>query len=68
MFLPSQVFLEGQGGGGGGAVGSPPKEEGALRKWLHGLADALKRLPGKAVEALPASVVGAIFKFPWERQ
>ena len=46
-------------GGGGGAGGSPSKDEG----WLDRLADALKRLAGKTVEALPAivgSVVGAI--------
>ena len=51
------------GGGGGGGSASPPKDEGALKKWLNRLADALKRLAGKAVEALPAivgSVVGAI--------
>ena len=61
MPLPSQVFLEGQG-----ARGSPPKDEGALKKWLRGLADALKRLPGKAVEVLPVivgSVVGVILSF-----
>ena len=49
--------------GGGGGGGSPPKDEGALKKWLDRLANALKRLAGKAVEALPAiveSVVGAI--------
>ena len=37
-----------------------------LKKWLHGLADALKRLAGKAVEALHAiegSVFGAILSF-----
>ena len=51
------------GGGGGGTGGSPPKDEGILK---NGLADALKRLAGKAVEALPAiveSVVGAILSF-----
>ena len=40
--------------------------EGALRKWLDRLADALKRLAGKAVEALPAlsgSGVGAVLSF-----
>ena len=49
--------------GGGRRGGSPPKDEGALKKWLDRLANALKRLAGKAVEALPAiveSVVGAI--------
>ena len=52
------MFLE----GGVGTGGSPSKDEGALKKWLDRLADALKRLAGKAVEALPAivgSVVGA---------
>ena len=51
------------GGGGRGAGGSPPKDEGILKKWLDRLPDALKRLAGKAVEALSAivrSVVGAI--------
>ena len=50
-------------GGGGGTGGSPPKDKGALKKWLNRLADALKRLAGKAAEALPAivgSVVGVI--------
>ena len=49
--------------GGGEAGSSPPKDEGVLKNWLDRLADALKRLAGKAVEALPAivgSVVGAI--------
>ena len=49
--------------GGGRRGGSPPKDEGALKKWLDRLANAFKRLAGKAVEALPAivgSVVGAI--------
>ena len=51
------------GGGGRAAGGSPPKDEGILKKWLDRLPDALKRLAGKAVEALSAivrSVVGAI--------
>ena len=37
-----------------------------MKKWFDKLADALKRLAGKAVEALPAivgRVVGAIFSF-----
>ena len=37
-----------------------------MKKRLNRLADALKRLPGKAVEALPAiveSVVGTILSF-----
>ena len=37
-----------------------------MKKWLDRLADALKRLAEKAVEALPAivgSVVGAVLSF-----
>ena len=37
-----------------------------MKKWLDNLANALKRLAGKAAEALPAivgSVVGAILSF-----
>ena len=37
-----------------------------MKKWLNRLVDALKRLAGKAAEALPAiveSVVGAILSF-----
>ena len=37
-----------------------------MKKWLNRLADALKRLAGKAVEALPdivENVVGAILSF-----
>ena len=52
--------------GGGGGEGSTPKDEGILNKWLNRLADALKRLAGKAVEALPTiveSVVGTILSF-----
>ena len=53
---------------GGGEVpgGSPPKDERVLKKRLNRLADALKRLAGKAFEELPAiigSVVGAILSF-----
>ena len=50
-------------GGEGGVGGSPSKDEGILKKWLDRLADALKRLARKAVEAFPAivgSVVGTI--------
>ena len=46
--------------------GSTLKDEGILKKWLDRLADALKLLAGKAVEALPAivgSVVGSILSF-----
>ena len=42
------------------------KDEGVLKKCLDRLADALKRLAGKATEVLPAivgSVVGAILSF-----
>ena len=53
--------------GGGGVGGGPPlNDEGVLKKWLDRLANALKRLAGKAVETLPAiigSVVGAILSF-----
>ena len=56
--------------GGGGVSGSPPKDEGEFRKWLkkqlNRLANALKRLAGKAVAALPSiigSVVGVILSF-----
>ena len=52
--------------GDGGAGGSPPKDEGILKKWLDRLANALKRLAGNTVGALPAivrSVVGAILSF-----
>ena len=56
------LAITGAFGGGGGTGGSLPKDEG----WLGRLADALKRLAGKAVEALPAiagSVVSAILSF-----
>ena len=36
-------------GGGGGTGGPTPKDEGALKKWLDRLGDALKRLVGKVV-------------------
>ena len=51
---------------GRGTRGSPAKDKGVLKKWLDMLANALKRLAGKAVEAMPAivgSVVGAILSF-----
>ena len=54
------------GGGGEGTGGSTLKDEGVFKKWLDRLANALKRLAGKAVEELPAnvrSVVGAILSF-----
>ena len=60
------LFITGVFGGGGGAGGSSPKDKEVLKKWLDRLADALKRLAEKAVEALPAivgSVVAAILSF-----
>lgn len=56
------------GGGGGPATSgsSSLKDKGVLKKWLNKLADALKRLSGKAVKILSAiarCVVGAIFSF-----
>ena len=54
------------GGGGRGAGVTPSKDKRTSRKWLDRLADALKRLAGKAAEALPAivgSVVGTILSF-----
>lgn len=44
----------------------PPKDKDNLKKQLRKLADALKRLAGKVVEALPAtlrSAAGAILGF-----
>ena len=60
------LFITGVFGGGGGAGGSSPKDKEVLKKWLDRLADALKRLAEKAVEALPVivgSVVAAILSF-----
>ena len=54
------------GGVGRGAGGSPPKDEGVLKKWLDRLPNALTRLAGRVVEALPAivgSVVDGILSF-----
>ena len=50
-------------GGGGGTGSSPPKDKGALKKWLDSLADALKRVAGKAVVALPAIVGSVVVRF-----
>ena len=57
-------------GGDSGTLVSPPKDEGKFRKWLkkqlNRLANALKRLAGKAVVALPGiigTVDGAILGF-----
>ena len=60
------LAITGAFGRGKRTEGSPPKYEGILKKWLDRLADALKRLVGKAVEEFPAivgSVVGAILSF-----
>ena len=60
------LAITGALGGGGGTGGPASKDEGVLKKWLDRLADAIKRLTGKAAEALPAiigSVVGAILSF-----
>ena len=47
-------------GGGGGGGGSLSKDEQALNKLLDRLADAIKRLAGKAVEAFLA-IMGSVF-------
>ena len=47
-------------GVGVGVGSSPPRDEGGLNKWLKRLADALKWLAGKAVEALPAIVESVV--------
>ena len=60
------VAITGAFGVGVGVGSSPPRDEGVLNKWLKRLADALKWLAVKAVEALPAiveSVVGVIVSF-----
>ena len=61
------IAITGVFGGGTGGAGVPPsKDNGTLRKWLDRLADALKRLAGKAAKALPViigSIVGAILSF-----
>ena len=62
----STIVLAITGVFGGGGSASPPKNEGTFKKWLNKLTDALKRLVGKAAEALSAivgSVVGAILSF-----
>ena len=53
------LSVKGDFRGGRGTGGPPSKDKGALKKWLDGLADALKRLAGKAVAALPA-IVGIV--------
>ena len=65
----SVLAITGVFGGGGGTGGSTPKDEGVLKKWLDRLADTLKRLVGKAVEAWSAivgSVLGAILSSLWK--
>ena len=55
-----------RGDGTGGSASTPKHEGGVLKKWLDWLANALKGLARKAVEALPViigSVVGAILSF-----
>ena len=60
MTISTIVFaITGVFGGGGGTGGSSPKDKGTLKKWLDRLPDALKRLAGKVVEALPA-IVGSV--------
>ena len=55
-FLSITGVFGGVGGGRGGTRGFPPKGKGPLKRWLGKLADSLKRLPGKVVEALSAIV------------
>ena len=51
--IVSILAITGVFGGGSTGAGVPPsKDKGTLQKWLDRLADALKRLAGKAVEAL----------------
>ena len=52
------LTITGDFGRGGGTGGSPPKDQ----RWLGRLANGLKRLAGKAVEAAE-SVVDAILSF-----
>ena len=57
------LAITGVFGGSSGAGDPPSRDKGTLKKWLDRLADALKRLAGKAVEALPSiirSVAGTI--------
>ena len=68
--LISTIALAVTGGGRAGAPGSPQKDEGEFGKWLkkqlNRLTNALKRLAGKAVAALPGiigGVVGPILSF-----
>ena len=49
---------------GGGGSGAPPKDKNKLVEWfkdkLKRLSNALKRLAGKAVAALPG-IIGSVF-------
>ena len=68
------VAVTGDGGsggtGGGESGGKPPKDKNKLKKWvkdvLQRLANALKRLAGKAAAALPGiigSIIGAVLNY-----
>ena len=59
MTISKIVFaITGVLGSGQSRAGSSPSKDdkGTFKKWLDRLADALKRLAGKAVEALSATV------------
>ena len=55
-------------GGGSRGAGGSPSDKGTLKKWLDRLVEALKRLVGKAAEALPTIVkcCWCHTKFSWE--
>ena len=61
----SPIAVSLTGGGSGGGAASPTKDKNKLVEWfkdkLKRLSDALKRLVGKAVAALPG-IIGSIFK------
>ena len=69
------VAIKGGGGSGGSgtggeASGKPPKDKNKLKKWVKDvvqhLANALKRLAGKAAAALPGiigSIIGAVLNY-----
>ena len=61
------LAITGVFGGSGGMGGPPSKDKGTLKKWLDRLADALKRLTGETVEALPSIVgdVGFVAEHTW---
>ena len=65
MTIPIIVFAITGVFGGRGSV-FPTKREGTLKKWLNKLVDALRKLGGKAFEALPAivgNIAGTILSF-----